>query len=91
MSLPESSPITILLAQIRELQKAVPFVPFRLVTSSGEIYPVPTADHISIMAVSGRIIVEKDSGEACNVSPLHVSAIEVVKWVPVAAAKTAGA
>jgi hypothetical protein len=32
--------------EIRQLVQAAPFVPFRLVTSSGERYKVPTRDHI---------------------------------------------
>ncbi len=43
--------------KIRRLKTAVPFVPFRIRTSEGEILPVYTTDHVGALPGHERVIV----------------------------------
>jgi hypothetical protein len=77
MTPPEINPISVVLAKIRELQRAAPFKPFAVVTSSGKSYDIPTADHLTVMGLTRRIVIEFDDYSSAEVNPLHVSSVEL--------------
>ena len=72
----EPNPDTVTLAELQGRLRNVPFVPFRIVTSSGKSYEVPTPDHLTIMRLSRRVVVEYDDYTTAYLSLLHISAIE---------------
>ena len=66
-------------ANVAELQirlGSVPFVPFRIVVSSGRSYDVPTPDHVTITRLSRKVVVEYDNLTGAYIDPLHITAIE---------------
>jgi len=76
---PDSSdfaPQTVMFAKIRERLAQMPFEPFRLVTTSGKSYAVPTSDHASTLGVLRIISVARDDGSSVDLHALHVAAIE---------------
>ena len=70
------APQTVLFARVRQHAKRTPFVPFRIVTTSGRSYDVPTADHIGFLDIARLILVWDDSAGATDIHALHVAAIE---------------
>lgn len=75
--LPEpAAPHTVLFAQVRRRLYAVPFVPFRIVTTSGRAYDVPTSDHAGILPWRRMVIVATDRGGAVDIHGLHIASIE---------------
>jgi len=64
------------LAELQARINAAPFVPFRIVLSSGKTYDIPTPDHLSISRLLHRISVEYDDGTAAYINLLHITAIE---------------
>lgn len=75
---PDFNPATANVAELQIRLNAVPFVPFRIVTSSGKSYDIPTPDHLTIMRLSRKIVVEYDDYTGAYVSPLHITAIELL-------------
>lgn len=75
---PEFSPDAVNVSELRLRLNAVPFVPFRIVTSSGKSYEIPTPDHLTILPLSRRVIVEYDDLTGAYISPLHITAIEPI-------------
>ena len=73
----ENNPVTVMLAEIIRLQEAAPFQPFVIVTSSGKTYEIPTPDHLTITRRLRRISIEYDDYSGVDLSPLHVTAVEV--------------
>ena len=73
---PEFNRATVNLAELQARVSAAPFVPFRIVLSSGKTYDVPTPDHLSISRLLHRISVEYDDGTASYISLVHINAIE---------------
>jgi hypothetical protein len=73
---PEPNPETVNLAELQARLNAAPFVPFRIVLSSGKIYDVPTPDHLSISRLLRRVSVEYDDATAAYINLLHITAIE---------------
>ncbi len=73
---PEFNPGTVTLAELQAWTNAAPFVPFRLILSSGKTYDVPTPDHIVITRLLHRVSVEYDNGTAAYISLMHITAIE---------------
>ena len=67
---------TVNLAELQARITAAPFVPFRIVLSSGKTYDVPTPDHLSISRLLHRVSVEYDNGTATYINLLHITAIE---------------
>jgi hypothetical protein len=55
---------------------AIPFVPFRLLTSAGKTFDVPSADHLTMTKLRHEIIIEHDDGSGAVINPLHVVALE---------------
>jgi hypothetical protein len=75
---PEFSPDAVNISELRMRLSAVPFLPFRIVTSSGKAYEVPTPDHLTILPLSRRVVVEHDDLSGAYISPLHITAIESI-------------
>jgi len=73
---PEFNPETVTLAELQARLNAVPFASFRIVTSSGKSYDIPTPDHLTILRISRRVVVEYDDLTGAYISLLHISAIE---------------
>jgi hypothetical protein len=70
------SPQTALFAEVQERLKKVPFEPFRIVTTSGESFSVPTFDHAIVWPLRRVIYVQHDQGwDYTQIHALHVSAI----------------
>jgi hypothetical protein len=67
---------TLNLAELQARINAAPFLPFRIVLSSGKTYEVQTADHLTISRLLHRISVEYDDGTAAYINLLHITAIE---------------
>lgn len=72
----EFNPETVHLAELQARLGAAPFVPFRIVLSSGKTYEIPTPDHLSITRLLRRLSVEYDDGTAAYITLLHITAIE---------------
>jgi hypothetical protein len=73
------APQTMLFARVKQHATRTPFQPFRIVTTSGKTYDVPTADHIALLPISRMIIVSYDSGDSVDIHALHVAAIEPLR------------
>jgi hypothetical protein len=65
-----------MIADIRRLLAARPFRPFRIVTSSGERYRVPTPEHAGFSPQGSRLIVWFDDESGAHLSALHIVALE---------------
>ncbi|MEI6465264.1 MAG: hypothetical protein WCQ89_11120 [Verrucomicrobiota bacterium] len=75
--LPEAgSPQAVMLALIKRHLSLTPFEPFRVVTTSGRAYAVPTADHASVFPLMRQLTIADDSGGLVEIHTLHVSSIE---------------
>ena len=72
---------TVLFARVRKHVEQRPFTPFRIVTTSGRAYDVPTVDHVGLLTISRMILVGYDSGESVDIHALHVAAIEPLRRV----------
>lgn len=73
-----AAPHTVMFAQIRAWLLRVPFKPFRIVTTSGRAYLVPTADHASVTVKSRMIHHAFDDGDVAEIHALHVATVESV-------------
>ena len=65
-----------MLALLKEYLNQVPFEPFRVVTTSGRAYDVPTADHAGLVPKLRRLTIVDDTGGTVEIYTLHVSSIE---------------
>lgn len=63
-------------AEIRGRLLQTPFQPFRIVTTSGKGYDVPTADHAGAIPLLKTVQVVKDDLSSTTIHALHISAIE---------------
>lgn len=73
------APHTVAFARVRKHVEQRPFLPFRIVTTSGRAYEVPTADHFGLLPISRMILVGFDSGDSVDIPALHVAAIEPLR------------
>jgi len=62
--------------QIKDLLRAVPFVPFRIRASNGREYMVPTNEHAIVSPTFGSVSVYDDEGLVHIISALHVASVE---------------
>jgi hypothetical protein len=65
-----------MIADVRQHLHAGPFEPFVIVTSSGQRYRVPSADHAGISPNGGRVVIWFDDDSGVTISGLHIVAIE---------------
>lgn len=70
------SPQTVIFALLKKYLNQTPFEPFRVVTTSGRAYEVPTADHAGLLPKLRELTIADDSGGTIAIHTLHVSAIE---------------
>lgn len=70
------SPQTVIFALLKQYLNQIPFEPFRVVTTSGRAYDIPTADHAGIVPKLRQLTIADDSGAMVEIHSLHVSAIE---------------
>ncbi len=75
------TPQTVLFARVKKHVERRPFAPFRIVTTSGRAYDVPTVDHVGLLPISRMILVGYDSGESVDIHALHVSSIEPLRRI----------
>ena len=73
------APQTVLFARVKQHLERAPFVPFRIVTTSGRSYDVPTADHAVLFPKLRLIIVADDFGGSVDIHALHVASIEPLR------------
>ncbi len=73
------TPQTLMFARVRKHVERRPFAPFRIVTTSGRAYDVPTADHVGLLPLTRMILVAYDSGDSVDIPALHVAAIEPLR------------
>jgi hypothetical protein len=66
-----------MVADLRRLIAASPFVPFTIHTAAGAQLRVPTVDHIAVSPTGARIIVFADDDSTIVVSALLVSQITI--------------
>jgi hypothetical protein len=62
--------------QIIKLLHAVPFLPFKIRTSDGKEYRIPTGDHVLALSNSPSIVVVDDDGLYAILSALHIVLVE---------------
>jgi hypothetical protein len=63
--------------RIRELLRATPFIPFKIKTSDGKEYLVPTADHGAVAPEKySKVIVFDDAERETHISVLHIVGVE---------------
>jgi len=64
------------IGDIRQFLHTGPFEPFVIVTSSGNRYRVPSADHATINPQGSRIVIWFDDESGVIISGLHIAAVE---------------
>jgi len=64
-----------MIAEVRQYLHASPFQPFVIVMSSGQRYPVASADHAGVSPTGGRVVVWFDDEGSVTVSGLHIVAL----------------
>lgn len=79
MNYEPGTPQTVLFARVKKHVEQRPFAPFRIVTTSGRAYDVPTVDHVGLLPISRMILVGDDSGESVDIHALHVASIEPLR------------
>lgn len=58
-----------MIAELRRLIEAQPFIPFTIYTASGAALRIPTVDHIAVSPTGRRVIVFADDDSSIIVSP----------------------
>ena len=54
----------------------LPFVPFKIRTTDGRKYVVPTSDHAVVRPSGSRVIIFGDNDQDIYLSGLHIVAVE---------------
>jgi hypothetical protein len=67
------------LALLRQHLNRTPFKPFRVVTTSGRAYDVPTADHAALFPMLRRLSIADDHGDLVELRTLHIASIETLR------------
>ena len=78
-SFESGTPQTVLFARVKRHVEQRPFVPFRIVTTSGRAYEVPTVDHIGFWPLLRIIMVADDNFGSTDIHALHVASIEPLR------------
>ena len=73
------TPQTVLFARVRQRAEQRPFAPFRIVTTGGESYDVPTVDHVGFLPLLRMILVADDNLGSTDIHALHVAALEPLR------------
>ena len=61
---------------IRRFLHSGPFEPFVIVTSSGNRYRIPSADHAAINPQGSQVVVWFDDESGVIISGLHIASVE---------------
>ena len=69
--------ISAMIAEIRKMIAAQPFVPFTIHSADGAELPVPTVDHVAVPPAGGRVFVFGDNDDYEVLSPLWISRLSV--------------
>lgn len=64
-----------MIPRIRELLHATPFLPFRIRTSDGREYVVPTPDHAAVHPKGSYFYVFGDDESTTRITALHVASL----------------
>jgi hypothetical protein len=73
------APQTVLFALLKQYLNQTSFEPFRVVTTSGRAYEVPTPDHAVLHPMLRRLLIADDYGGSVDIHALHIAAIEKLK------------
>jgi hypothetical protein len=66
-----------MLEKVREFLRSTPFAPFKIRTSDGKEYRVPTPDHAFVPPTKfARVIIFDDEDHEVHLSGLHLVAVE---------------
>ena len=65
-----------MIAGVRHFLESGPFEPFVIVTSSGNQYRIPSADHATINPQRSRVVVWFDDESGVIISGLHIASVE---------------
>jgi hypothetical protein len=65
-----------MIQRIKGLLRAAPFVPFKIKTSDGKEYLIPTSDHAAVGPNNTRVLVFGDDESQITISGLHLVAVE---------------
>jgi hypothetical protein len=65
-----------MIQQIRKLLNILPFVPFKIRTSAGREYLVPTSEHAHVAPNNVAVTLYDDQGLVTIVAGLHVASVE---------------
>jgi hypothetical protein len=65
-----------MIQRIKELLQATPFIPFKIKTSDGKEYLVPTSDHAAVSPNNSRVFIFGDDESQTMISGLHLVAVE---------------
>ena len=65
-----------MITDIRHFLESGPFEPFVIITSSGNRYRIPSADHATINPQGSRVVVWFDDESGVIISGLHIAAFE---------------
>jgi len=65
-----------MIQRIKELLRAAPFVPFKVKTSDGREYLIPTTDHAFVTPNGSRVHLFDDGEKQTTLSGLHIVAVE---------------
>ncbi len=65
-----------MIADVRHFLESGPSEPFSIVTSSGNRYRIPSADHATINPQGSRVVVWFDDESGVIISGLHIAAVE---------------
>ena len=65
-----------MIGDIRQFLHTGPFEPFVIVTSSGNRYRVPSADHATINPQGSRVVIWFDDESGVIISGWHIAAVE---------------
>jgi len=70
-----------MILRIRELLRAAPYIPFKIKTSEGKEYIIPTGDHAKVTPTNSRVLIFGDDESQVTLSGLHIVAVEEVRTV----------
>jgi hypothetical protein len=65
-----------MMQQVKKLLHALPFVPFKIRTSDGREYVVPTSEHALVAPNNTSVSVYDDEGLVTIISGLHIASVE---------------
>ena len=65
-----------MIGDVRQFLHTGPFESFVIVTSSGNRYRVPSADHATINPQGSRVVIWFDDESGVIISGLHIAALE---------------